>query len=160
MISFDIRININKIKNYSKTLRPTVDDETLSLMISSFSTYVKNLYGRMIEEAMNSRRYRGKWEPVDDPNYVEYIGTKPEVPIIDLLGEALEVKRVGYNYIIRIDPRYKYPGSKLTLLHVVRSIENGTSDFHARPILYKVSKDIQRRIFDLWRGFLLMKRVI
>lgn len=160
MNSLEIRINITKLKNYSATALRTVEEKTLLTMIESFSKYVMNLYGMMIEESINSNRYKGQWEPVDDEGYKEYLGTEPVGDIISLIQDAFEVRKIGYNFIIRINPKKKYPGSKIPLERVILAIDHGTSKFNSRPILRRITNQIRSHILDLWRGYLLMKGVI
>ena len=158
MTNLDIKINILKLSSYVG--KKGIGDKKLSLMVEYFSHYILNLYGRVIESEINSRRYRGKWEPVDDPGYLEYIGVTPERPMIDLIAEALEVVKIGYNYIVRINPRYMYPGTRIPLMTVLRAIESGTSKFNARPILAKSTREINKNIVKLWKGYLKMKGVL
>ena len=160
MNSLEIKINIKKLTDYSASLKRTIDEKTLLLMIESFSKYVMNLYGVLIEEAIKSNRYKGVWEPIDEKGYREYLGTKPTGDILLYMREAFEVKKIGYNFIIRINPKERYPGSKLPLSRVVLAIDNGTSKFNSRPILRKIIYQINHHIIDLWRGFLKMKGVI
>jgi len=160
MSNFDIRISIKKLSNYSASLDNTEDKKTLLLMIKSFSYYISNLYLRLIEESINSRRYNGDWEPVEDKEYKNYIGTVPTTDILYVIGDALEVVKIGHNFVVRVSPKYKYPGTNIPLIRVLRAIEYGTSKFNARPLLAKNSQHINRRILDLWRGYLMMKGVI
>lgn len=160
MSSLDIRINIDKFLDYSESLGSTIEKKTLIMMIKSFSEYVLELYGRMITEAIYSNRYKGNWEPVSDKEYKEYIGTEPVNDIIQVMRDALEVKKIGYHFLIRFNPHYKYPGSKLTLDKVLRAIDSGTSKFHARPIFSKIQRDINKHLYELFRGYLKMKNVI
>ena len=81
-----------------------------------------NLYGLLIEEAINSNRYKGLWEPIEDEGYREYLGTDPTGDILLYMKESFEVKKIGYNFIISINPKKKYPGSKLPLYRVVLAI--------------------------------------
>lgn len=160
MNSLDIKINIKKLTDYSASLRRTIDKKTLLLIIESFSKYVMNLYGVLIEESVNSNRYNGIWEPLDDEGYKEYLGIEPTGNILSYIKEGFECKKIGYNFIISINPKMKYPGSKFSLKRVVTAIEYGTSKFNARPILRRIVNNINRHILDLWRGFLKMKGVI
>lgn len=157
--NLEIRVNIRKIIEFSKPLQKTIDNKTLIKMIYAFSSYLSELYLDLIDEAINSNRYKGKWEPTDDKEYREYIGTTPKADIIDLMAEAIEVKKIGYYYVIRFNPRYKYPESKLPLIKVIRAIDGGTAKFHARPIFKKILRDIDSNIFKLWKGYLLRKGV-
>lgn len=160
MTNFDIKINIRKLSRYISPSPEEDIDKIILKMIESFAHYVLNLYGQMIEESINSRRYRGKWEPVDDPEYVEYLGVSPSTEIIYLIQESLEVEKIGYNFVVRFNPYYKYPGTKIPLIRVLRAIENGTSRFNARPILAKSAIEIRKSLLDLWKGYLTMKGVI
>lgn len=160
MNSLEIKININRLMDYSASLKRTIDEKTLLSMIKSFSIYVMNLYGLLIEEAINSNRYKGLWEPIEDEGYREYLGTDPTGDILLYMKESFEVKKIGYNFIISINHKKKYPGSKLLLYRVVLAIDNGTSKFNSRPILRKIISQINHHIIDLWRGFLKMKGVI
>ena len=158
--NLEIRVNINKLIEYSESLQSSVDRKTMIKMIRSFSQYLSGLYVRMIIESINSNRYKGNWEPREDKGYQEYLGVKPEIDITTLISDSMEVKKIGYNFIIRVNPRYKYPGSKLTLVKVLRAIDNGTSRFHARPIFKRILKDIDSNILRLWKGYLLRKGVL
>jgi hypothetical protein len=160
MNSLEIRIRTRKLMDYSASLKRTIDDKTLLMMIKSFSEYVMNLYGMLIEESINSNRYKGLWEPIEEEGYKEYLGTEPTGDILFYIKDAFEVKKIGYDFIIRINPRKKYPGSKVPLYRVVLAIDNGTSKFNARPILKKIINQINHHMLDLWRGFLKMKGVI
>ena len=159
MTNINIRIRIKKISDYSKSSGDTFKKKTLLLMIESFAYYILNLYGRLIEEEINSPRYKGKWEPIEEKGYIEYLGVTPHISILYLLQDSLEVRKIGSSFIVRVTPTYKYPGTKLYLLKVLRAIEQGTADFNARPILSKNARKIENRIIDLWRGYLAMRGI-
>lgn len=160
MSSLDIKISIKKLSNYSASLDRSRKKKTLLLMIESFAHYILHLYLSMIEESINSRRYRGKWEPVEDEGYIEYLGVTPETNILYLIQEALEVKKIGNYFYVRVNPHYLYPGTRIPLIRILKAIEYGTSKFNARPIMSKSAREISRHIMDLWRGYLTMKGVI
>jgi len=146
--------------DYSESLDDTIDKKTLVLMIKSFSEYVLELYGRLLVEAIYSNRYKGKWEPVDDDGYKEYIGVTPVEDMTLLMRDALEAKKIGYYCMVRFNPRYMYPGTRIPLSKVLRAIDSGTSKFNARPIFSKIIREINSNIYDLFKGYLLMKGVI
>lgn len=160
MTNLEVKVSITKLLEYSDFLEDEIDKRTRIKLIGSFCEYLKRLYITMVEESMNSNRYKGRWDPRDEIGYINYLGVIPKKGILSILADALEVKKMGYNFYIRVNPRKKYPGSKLTVLKVLRALENGTSDFSARPILYKVSKEIRSNLLDLWRGWLKMKGII
>lgn len=160
MSNFDIRINIRNLTNYTLKSGISTNKKTILLMIEDFSYYIRNLYLLSLEESINSKRYKGKWEPIEEKGYIEYLGVTPKVPIMSLIEDSMEVKKVGYNFIVEINPKYKYPGSKLPLVKVLRAIDRGTSDFNSRPIFNKIISEMRRRVMDLWRGYLLKKGVI
>lgn len=158
--SLDIRIRINTLAEHSRGLRKQMGRKDFTDLVRSFSKYVRVLYLMMIEEAMNSNRYKGNWEPVDDEGYLEYIDTNPSIPILQLIQDALEVRKIGNNFYVRFEPHYRYPVSHRTLVQVLRSIDKGTSKFNARPIFNKILKTISSHIIELWRGYLTIKRII
>lgn len=160
MNNLDIKVPVKKLLDYSASLKSTIPEETLLLMIESFSHYVKRLYFNLICEAVNSRDYKGNWEPIDDEGYQEYLGMTPEGNILDSIEDALEVRKIGYNFIVRFNPNYLYPNSRIRLLKVLRAIDSGTSDFNARPIFRKIIANIRDNILVLWRVFLSMKGVV
>lgn len=160
MSSIDIRINIKELLEYNESLRSEIGDRVLIKIIKEFSDYVLRLYFFSIREATYSNRYKGKWEPKDEEGYIEYLGVTPVGDILEYIEEALESKRIGYKFIIRINPHYKYPKSKLFLSKVVRAIDAGTTKFNSRPILRKIIRQIENNMIDLWRGFLTMKGVV
>lgn len=159
MISYDIHIDIGKLLHYSEPLKPDIDNETLLMMIRSFSSYIRSLYLAMIEESIYSPRYKGEWEPTEDEGYIEYLGTTPTTHIIRLMIDALEVREIKNTIVIRFEPYYRYPGSDHTLVQVLRAIDTGTSKFNARPILRKIVRQIESKIPSLWRGYLKKKGV-
>ena len=113
----------------------------------------------MIEESIYSNRYKGEWEPVHDEEYVKYINTTPSEDILYLIKDAMEIREVKDNIIIRINPKYRYPGSKLYLIEVLRAIDNGTSKFNARPILKGIVRQINFELPRLWKNYLKKKGV-
>lgn len=159
MTSLDIRISISKLLDYSDVLRKTDRRKTSLLIIEDFAHYIRELYIKMVAESIHSRRYKGKWEPVEDEGYLEYLGTTPSLDILYLIEEALLVEKTGYNFIVSFNKRYKYPGTDLSLVKVLRAIEYGTSEFNPRPILAKIVGEIRGNLLDLWRGYLTMKGI-
>lgn len=160
MSSLEVKVDILRLLRLGKNSASKVDEETLLEYIEQFAHHIRNLYLRLIEEAMNDRRYGGEWEPRNDPEYLEYLGTTPNFYLLDLLDEALEVKKVGYNYIIQFNRRMRYPGTHTPLVKVLRAIDAGTSKFNARPIFSKIRYRLRHRITDLWKGYLIRKGVI
>lgn len=159
MTNLDIRINVKKLMDYSESLKPHLKEETLLMMIESFAYYILRLYVSMIEESIYSNRYKGKWEPVEDEGYREYLGTDPKGDILTLIFESLEVEKIGYNFVVSIEPHYKYPGTELPLVRVLRAIDSGTSKFNARPIFSRIISQINSHLLSLWRGYLKKKGV-
>lgn len=161
MSSLDIRINIRSLTHYSERLKFKIDKETLYTLIEIFSEYMRNVYINRIEEAIYSKRYEGEWEPKREKGYQEYLGTNPiESDILTLIKDALETQKIGYNYMIRFKPYYKYPGSNRTLLNVLRAIDAGTGDFNARPIFKKIIRELNHDILPLWKDYLAMEGII
>lgn len=160
MTGLDIRINIKKLTDSSTFLDDRIKKRTLLLMIKSFADYVSELYLHLIEEAIHSRRYKGRWEPLEEEGYLEYLGVSPTVGILSLMKDAIEVKKIGYNYVIRFSPYYLYPDTRIPLVRVIKAIEKGTSEFNARPIVLKQNVLIRTHIRELWKGYLAMKGVI
>lgn len=159
MTSLDIKISTRELSEIDNLPKRLSDKRLLRVTISDFSRYIRRLYLAMIEEAISSRRYRGQWEPIDDKGYIEYLGVTPSIPILELINDAIESQRVGYNFYIRIQPKYKYPGSNLYLVDVLRAIDNGTAKFNARPIFKKIVRELNQSMISLWRGYLAMKGV-
>lgn len=160
MRSLDIKINIKELTNYSASSDLIKKKKTLLLMIKSFAEYLRSLYLHLIKEEINSKRYQGNWEPIEEKGYQEYLGVSPQSDIYLLVEDAMEVKKLGNNFVVRINPYYKYPDTRIPLLKVLRAIENGTSDFNARPLMSKVVLELQKNVIDYWRAYLAMKGVI
>lgn len=154
MTTLDIRIRVNTLSDYSEYLKRKSGEKTLLLIVKAFAEYIRILYISLIEEEMNSRKYRGKWEPVDDEGYLEYLGVTPVKDILPLIEEALIVKKVGHTFYVQFDTHYEYPESGIPLITVLKSIEYGTSKFNARPIFRKNVNLINKNMTTLWRGFL------
>lgn len=159
MTNFDIRINIKMLSNHSGYLNISKDKKLFYKLVGSFAHYVLRLYKLMIKEDMHSNRYKGVWEPIEERGYIEYLGVIPQKNIYDILCESLEVAKIGYNYIIRVNPYDKYPKTKIPLSRVIRAIEHGTSKFNSRPLLASISREINKNILELWRGYLSMRGV-
>lgn len=160
MTNFDIRLNIPRLAANTIRLGSRLDDKELNIVVGAFAAYLRELYGLMVEEAINSNRYKGEWEPRDDEGYQEYIGTKPTTSMITLISRSLYVKKRNREYIVTFDERKRYPGSKLTIFRVLKAIEYGTSKFNARPMMVKITRKLNRNLLSLWKGFLTMKGVI
>lgn len=160
MNTLDISIKIYELSNYNKSLREELGDRELLKMIREFSKYILRLYIFLITEEINSNRYKGEWEPKDDEEYQKYLGVVPKGNLLEYLEESLECRKVGYKFVIRVNPKSKYPGSNIPLTKVLKAVEYGTSKFNARPILVRVKRTISDNMIDLWRGFLTMKGVI
>ena len=161
MTNVSIKISINELSHYSTSIGSLLEDKTLlSLVIKAFASHIKNLYGQMIEEEIHANRYKGKWEPVDDEGYREYLGVTPTGYILEYIRDALEVVKKGTNYIVQIDPHYKYPGTKIPLVRVVRAIDSGTSKFNAHPIMRKIILRINSHLLTLWKSYLMQKGVV
>lgn len=156
---YSIKLDVGKLLYYSEVLKPRISNETLLMLIRSFSVYVRDLYKVMIAESIYSNRYKGDWEPIKDEGYLEFLGTTPSEHILDLIYDALEIREIKNNIVIRFEPEYKYPGSKLTLVRVLKAIDNGTSKFNARPILKDAVSHLNRNISGLWRVYLRQKGV-
>lgn len=159
MTNFSISISATMIATSIASKGLSKDDKVIMNTILSFAEYIRRLYLKLIEEDMNSNRYRGNWEPSEDKGYQEYLGVIPKYNILELLDNSLEIKKIGYTIYVRINPYMKYPGSRRSFLDVLRAIEYGTSDFPARPILAKNAREIQKNVLRLWKGFLMMKGV-
>lgn len=160
MDRLDIRVNIKSIMDYSESLKKDLSEETILSLIEQFSLFLVDIYLMFIQDSMCSRVYKGKWEPVDDENYLKYIGTTPQEHIYDSIKSSMSSKKIGNNYIVGIDQSKKYKGSKLSLVQVINAIEYGTSKFNARPIFRKILTTIRKDILDLWRGYLTLKNII
>lgn len=161
MADFEIKIQTSKLKHYSKSLVNSIDPKTLSVVIEGFSRYVQRVYIVEIRRAMRkSNRYRGQWEPVDDPGYVEFLGTSPTNQMYDYLPLIFETVKVGPNWIIRVSDSYVYPNTSLKILKVLRSIEHGTTKFRARPLINKVASEVEHSILALWRYYLYSQGVL
>lgn len=160
MKGYELKIDIKRLLHYSGISKSQISNKTLLMTIKSFSSYIRDLYLLMIEEEIYSRRYKGKWEPVDDEEYIDYLGTTPSTHIILLIKDALEIREINNDIIIRVDPEYKYPDSRLPLIKVLRAIDNGTSKFNARPLIRHVIRRLNSEIPKLWRNYLKKKGVI
>lgn len=159
MNNYDIKINVPSLLHYSVLSKSKVDNETLLMLINSFSWYVRKTYVSMIYESIYSSRYKGDWEPIYDQGYLDYIGTNPSADIFDLIYDALEIRSIKQNIVIRIDPDYMYPNSKLKLLTVLNAIDNGTTKFNARPLLKGVARKLRFKLHSLWRVYLRQRGV-
>ena len=160
MSNLDIRIDIKKFSHMNKSLAKNLEDDVLELLVKSFADYILRLYFRMIEESINSRRYKGNWEPIEDKSYLEYLGTTPVSDILICIREALKIKKIGYNFVVTFDDRYNYPGSRIPLVQVLRAVDSGNKEINARPIFRNITYPIQGNLTKLWKGYLTMKGVL
>lgn len=160
MKDYEVIIKIDRLLHYSASLKPDISNETLLMIIRSFSSYVRDMYKAMILEFIYSKKYKGSWEPVEEEGYIEYLGVPPsDTDIVYLMYEALEIREIKNNIIIRFDPKYLYPGSRIPLIKVLKAIDNGTSKFNARPVLRPIVRQLNSSIPELWRLYLKQRGV-
>lgn len=160
MNNFEIRINIKTLASYSSALRRDIGEEKFNRLVLSYAKYLRNIYLGMIEESIYNTKYEGQWEPSSDEAYQKYLGTTPVKNTVELLSSSIEIVKSGYTIAIRINPNLKYPGSNLSIVQVIKSLEYGTSKFNARPIFRTILRKMQGNILSLWRSYLTKKGII
>lgn len=109
-----------------------------------FLEYLQKLYIRKMR--LFSRRYRGKWEPRtrEFEEFLLSIGiTRRHPDILGIVERSIRLRKLTNSYILGIDPRKYYPGSKVRLIDYIRILEFGTSTMTARPLLTRVKNDLE-----------------
>lgn len=111
---------------------------------SDLIDYLVLLYKQKLR--IYSLRYRGGWEPRTNKykQLLLSLGITKRYPdILRLISKSIIVRKITGGYIIGIDPRIYYPGSKIKLADYVRILEFGTSAMNARPLLRLVKGELE-----------------
>lgn len=157
MTPFDIRLQYDDYRHWapgSRLARQYPDTEKL---LTAFSKYVAELYVRELVDAINSQRYKGRWEPLTS-DYLEYKrknGLSTNIwEATSLLKESITVYRSDRSYVVGIDRSLKYPGTNVRVYKVIRWMEFGTSRMPARPLFSPVKRKLERNMRKIWESFL------
>lgn len=161
MRGYEITIDIGYLLNYSKKLKTDANHETLLVLIKNYTNYIKALYMSMLGEEIYSDRYDGYWEPINDPDYIDFLGTQPyRNGIEELLVESIVVEEIKDRIIISHSRRFRYPKSHRYLNEVIQAIDSGTSKFNARTLIKPIVKSLTQTQSSLWKNFISKEGII
>lgn len=131
-------------------------------LLGQFAHLIADIYRDELVNAINSQRYKGQWEPLDK-DYLEWKrrqGLDTRIWIATgMLRDSISVYRSNGAWVVGINQRMRYPGSKVHMYKVLRWMEYGTSRMPARPLFRPVKRLIQGRMRKYWNQFLASKGI-
>jgi hypothetical protein len=131
-------------------------------LLGEFAHYIADIYRDELVLAIETQRYKSKWEPLD-PKYLAWKksqGLSTKVwESTSLLKDSITAYRSNNKWVVGINPRVKYPGSGVPVYKVARWLEYGTSVIPARPLFRPVKQLVQGRMRKYWDRFLLSKGI-
>jgi hypothetical protein len=132
-------------------------------LLGKFARRIAQIYADELVKAINSQRYKGRWEPLS-PEYLEWKKANNMSTKIweatSLLKDSIGVWRSNNRYVVGIKRNIKYPDSNVPVYRVARWMEFGTSKMPARPLFLPVKKLINSRLRTYWTEFLLEEGVL
>lgn len=157
MAPFDIRLQYDDYKHWAPGSRLSMQYPDTRKLLTAFSYYVAEIYVQELVDAVNSQRYKGKWEPLTE-DYLEYKRRNHLSTNIweatSLLKESITVYRSNNSYVVGVDRNLKYPHSNVKVYKVIRWMEFGTSRMPARPLFAPVKRKLERNMRKIWETFL------
>lgn len=154
----DIRIQVDDYRHWAPGSRLARENPDYKTLLSAFSKKIADLYVKELVEAIESQRYKSRWEPLT-PSYLEYKKSQGLSTNIweatSLLKESITYYRSGNSYVVGVNRRLKYPGTHVFVYKVIRWMEYGTSKMPARPLFGPVKRKLERNMRRLWEEFLL-----
>lgn len=131
--------------------------EEQEALLSKFAKKIALIYADEVVKAIESQRYKHKWEPLSE-DYLEYKkrnGLSTNIwEATSLVHDSIGVWRSNDRYVVGIKRDVKYPESNVPAYRVIRMIEFGTSKMPARPLFMPVKRLINSRLRGYWREFL------
>lgn len=161
---FDIKIQVDDYKRWAPGSRlATRGGEDYRYLLTAFSRKIAEIYVEKLVDAINSQRYKSRWEPLT-PEYLEYKrknGLSTNIwEATSLAKDSITYYRSGNSYVVGVNRRLKYPDSNVLVYKVIRWMEFGTSRMPARPLFLPVKRDIERNMRKYWEEFLEERGVI
>lgn len=137
--------------------------EDYSTLLTAFSRKIADLYVKELVDAINSQRYKSRWEPLT-PEYLEYkraSGLSTNIwEATSLLKESITYYKSGSSYVVGVNRNLKYPGTNVNVYKVIRFLEFGTSRMPARPLFMPVKRKLERNMSLYWIEFLQERGVL
>lgn len=157
MTPFDIKLQYDEYRKWAPGSRLSKQYPNTEKLRTAFSRYVAELYVKELIDAINSQRYKGRWEPLT-PGYLRYKkehGLSTNIwEATSLLKESITVYRSGNSYVVGVNRNLKYPNSNVKVYMVIRWMEFGTSRMPARPLFAPVKRKLERNMRKIWESFL------
>lgn len=155
----DIKIQVDDYKNWAPGSRlATRGGEDYRSLLTAFSKKIADLYVEELVRAINTQRYKSRWEPLT-PEYLEYKrshGLSTNIwEATSLLKDSITVYRSGNSFVVGVNRTLRYPGSKVLVYKVVRWMEYGTSRMPARPLFMPVKRRLEKNMRKYWEEFLI-----
>lgn len=135
----------------------------LQMYLPEFAKYMAVVMADELVRAVNSQRFRAKWEPLS----IGYLKYKKKHHLSTKIWEATEVLKdniKAYRYrdrwVVGIPKYIKYPGTNLRVYKVAQFIEFGTTRMPPRPLFRPIVDYLSKNIRRYWLRFLREKGVL
>lgn len=156
-MSMDIKLQYDDYKSWAPGSRLSRNPVDYSSLLTAFSRKIADLYVEELVEAINSQRYKSRWEPLTE-SYLQYKkdnGLSTNIwEASSLLKDSITFYRSGNSYVIGVNRNLKYPGTNVPVMKVIRWMEFGTSRMPARPLFTPIKRKLERNMRNLWEEFL------
>ena len=158
----DIKIQVDEYRKWAPGSRLATRDGDYRSLLTAFSKRIADLYVEELVKAINTQRYKSRWEPLT-PEYLAYKKSQGLSTNIweatSLLKDSITVYRSGNSYVVGVNRSLRYPGTNVLVYKVIRWMEYGTSRMPARPLFMPVKRRIESNMRVYWESFLLERGV-
>lgn len=162
-----IRVNLSVKDGVWRPGLPLINDPKYKLntlpydkkmeILDEFSKYLAESMKRLLVKRIKTQYAYLRWKPLS-PGYEEFkmkSGLSSNIwEATGLLVNSIISYKEDNFYIVGIDPRAKYPGSKVSVLFVAKCMEFGTRNMPARPLFGPTVSFMRRNVRKYWERFL------
>lgn len=131
-------------------------------LLGQFAHYMAKVMAEEVRKAIITQKYAGTWAPLS----VEYLDFKKKHGLSLKIWEATEFLRKNITayrsndkYVVGVNKRIKYPGTKVPAWKVMFWMEFGTSKMPARPLFRPVATALRKNVRYHWIQFLKTKKL-
>lgn len=127
-------------------------------VLEDFSKYLAEQMKKLLIRRIKTQYSYLRWKPLT-PGYEEFkkkSGLSSNIwEATGLLVNSIICYKESNFYVVGIDPRAKYPNSKVSVLFVAKCMEFGTRYMPARPLFGPTVSFMRRHVRKYWEKFLI-----